>query len=71
MVELLKMVPARYRGWIYGGAAVLALVYSAWQAADHDWVKAILTLLLSTVPTTLASAHLTPDAPPENPSQTE
>jgi len=53
---LIDIIPPRARRNVYGVLSLLALAYSAWQAADGDW-KAALTGLLTTAVTALAHAN--------------
>ena len=57
------LIPARYRKYVYATAALAALVYGAYEAANGDWRQAIPALAGSVV-SALAHANTDP-APPQ------
>lgn len=64
MNEILTMIPAPIRKWVYAGAALLALIWGAWQAADGNW-KLALSALVTTLLGAMANANVNPDPPQE------
>lgn len=63
MNELLQLVPAKVRKYVYASLALLALVYAAWQASDGNWQVA-LGSLVTTLLGALANANVKPNEPP-------
>jgi membrane protein required for beta-lactamase induction len=55
MTNPLTLIPAQYRQRVYALLALFALGYSAWMAADGDWRKALLGVLLTLSHGTAAS----------------
>lgn len=58
---LVDILPPKTRRYVYGGVALLGLAITAWQAADHDWKTAAMTLVGSAV-TALAHANTDPSS---------
>lgn len=45
---LVDIIPPKARRYVYGAAALAALIFGAWQASEGDWKTAVTSLLGST-----------------------
>lgn len=61
---LADLIPAKARKYVYALAALAALVYGAWQAANGDWSEAIPALVGSLLS---GLAHANVDTTPDKP----
>lgn len=59
---LTELIPARARKYVYGIAALLALVYGIFQASDGDWRQFVGALLATLVPLLAASNTVSPES---------
>jgi hypothetical protein len=57
---LTELIPAQYRRYVYGLAALAALVLSGWQASEGDWNAFVGGLLAALVPA-LAASNTSPE----------
>jgi len=60
MSNPLSLVPAKYRGAVYFLASLAMAFYAAYQATNHDWRAAAISVLGSLI-TAMAKTH-TPSA---------
>lgn len=61
MTNPLSLIPAKYRAAVYAGIGIAALGFTAWQAADGDWVEALAGFVIALGNATSAS-NINPDA---------
>lgn len=59
---LTELIPAKARKYVYGVAALLALVYSIYQASDGDWKQFVAGLFATLVPMLAASNTVSPES---------
>lgn len=59
---LTELIPAKARKYVYGVAALLALVYSIFQASEGDWKVFVGSLFATLVPLLAASNTVAPES---------
>lgn len=58
MLDILTLIPAKYRQWVYAVAGLVTLAVAAWRASDGHWDQALYLLITTAFPVTLAGKNV-------------
>lgn len=58
LADLLAMLPAKYRKWLYLVLGVAGLVWSVYEMANHNWSVALGLLMTSIIPNAVAHSNV-------------